>query len=442
METHRGLEELIKGFARRIKEIEETSGPRDVRADKLLLELKKERLEVQLDGLQRGRPTIEGTGNWSRFFQSMGFMPSMNTVAAEFSAPSFDEHKAIVERMGFPADKICDKVVSQLAMRDMDAVPKPDVMLVDSHGCDNDHKYHARMQADLFNIPAFFINIPLHEDDKPTLASLNYIANQLGEFIEWAEKKFPGIIKYDEARHIEMLEASATGLKYLQDIYQLLKHVPCPIAPMDMLARFVNGFQVARFPNMQKALEYLRVFRDAVGERVASGKSPYPEERLRLLWAGQTHDLQTLNPSKLLVERKVALPMTLVGNSPKHFGVRGVPYNEMSEYGVVLSPLQEEADHASASCWGGPGKRWVKEALNAARHIGAHGIIHFQLIGCTPMRGMGSVIAERADKELGIPTLNFEGRYLDRDYMTQEHFEEILSAFIDKCFDRAGKPRQ
>ncbi len=59
-----------------------------------------------------------------------------------------------------------------------------------------------------------------------------------------------------------------------------------------------------------------------------------------------------------------------------------------------------------------------------------------------PMNSMGSAVAKRAEKELGSPTLNIEVRQMDGDCMSQERFEKILSFFVDKCFDRAGKPRQ
>ncbi len=435
-----GHEELIKELARRIKKIEESSSPMVGGAAKHLYIMNKERLEAEVLACQQGKPLGEA-GNLGRLLKAMGFTFTRDGVSAEYAPASFGEHQAIVERMGFPGDKLCDKIVTQLANRETSALPKPDVIYADSHGCDIHHNYYARMQADLFNIPVFFVDVGLNEDNKPNLANLNYIADQLGEFIEWAEKKVPGI-KYDEAKHIQLLEMDAIGQKYVREIYQLVKHIPCPFAPSDVLSRFYGQCEPSRYPNMQKALDYLRNFRDEVAERVASGQGPYPEERLRLIWAGQSSSFQSVDPSKVLLERKVALPLSIVGRTLYYVGLRGVPYGEVSEYGVILSPLQEEARWMDRSCWGGPGKRWVNDILHAARDVGAHGIIHFNLIACTPMRGMGSVVAERAEKEQGIPVLNIEARYLDRDYMSQEKFDEILSTFIDKCFDWAGKPRQ
>ncbi len=441
MKSHKGLEELIKIVAHRSKVIEESSGPTATRSEKLLYELGTDRLKAQLDDWQRGKPSVEGFGQFAGFFRSMGFTTTAASTSSNFTTPeTFSKYAAICERMGFPADKFCDKVMVQLAMRETDDLPKPDVIFADGHSCDGEHRCSAESQGAWSNIPVFYVDVPLNEDDKPRLANLNYVADQLGEFIEWAEKKVPGV-KYDEARHIEMLESDAIGQKYQREIYQLLKHVPCPSAPTG-IARTFTQFQPSRYPNMQKAVECLRVFLDELREIVANGRGPYPEERLRLLWSGQNHYLRSIDPSKVLLERRAAL-LYHDGSSDTAVGLRGTPIGEVSaEYGVKLSPLQEEAARVSTICWGGPGKRWVNGTLKAARDIGAHGIIHWLLIGCTGMRGMGSVVSERAEKELGIPTLNIEGRQQDRDYMSQERFDEILSSFIDKCLDWAGKPRQ
>ncbi len=434
----RFYEQLIQGFGRAAEEMEESHDPFLLRSYKLLYVLEKEKLEAQLDVWREGKPSIEGVTFLSRLFRAMGFEPySFPRVADRVTG--YAEYKTIIEKLGFP-EQCCERTVAQLAMCEIGDLPKPRIELDTGHGCDAD-KFNRWSLASWFNIPVFYVDVPLNPDDKPNMASLNYIADQLGEFIEWAEKKLPGV-KYDRDRHLELIDIDAIGEKYRREIFQLIKHVPCPIAPLDGLRRIYILFEPSRYPNMQKANEYLRAMRDELGERVASGKGPYPEERLRLLWAGISHELQALDPSKLLLERKVALPLTVVGESVRILGLRTEPYGGVSEYGVKLSPLQEEARTLDNNTWGGPAQRWVNDTLDMARGIGAHGILHFLQMGCTPMRGMGTALSDRAEKELGIPILNIEGRQIDKDYMTEEKFEEILSPFIDKCFDWAGKPRQ
>ncbi len=427
----------IEGFARQIKEVEETTDLTVLRSDKLFLELQKEKTEAQLDVWRSGKPSVESFGEVMRFARTMGFEPYQFPANVD-ETTAYAGYRPMLERMGL--ERCCERAVVQLAMCEIGELPKPHIMINAGIGCDPD-KFQRRYIADLFKVPTFFIDAPQNEDDKPNMASLNYYVDQLGECIEWAEKKVPGV-KYDEARHLEILEMDAIASKYRREIYQLMKHVPCPIGPLDSRRHKIINCTPSRYPNMKKTLEYLRICRDELGERVASGQGPYPEERLRLLWAGQTPEKRVLDLGKLFLERKIAVPFNVAGGFMRMTGMRCLPVGDVSEYGVKLSPLQEEARLLDGEGWGGPGKRWPNMTLYGARDIGVHGIIHYNTIGCTPMRTMGSVVAIRAEKELGIPTLNIEGRLQDEEYMTQEQFEEILDPFIDKCLEWAGKPRQ
>ena len=190
--------------------------------------------------------------------------------------------------MGFP-EKCCERAHTQMAMCEVGDLPIPHVMFNSGHGCDADRLVRKSI-ARWFNIPSFYVDASLN---RGTLANLNYVADQLGEFVEWAEKKVPGV-KYDEDRLIEIQEINAIGVNYLREIYQLRKHVPCPIAPGDALVQ--HSREPYRYPNIKKATEYLRILRDELGERVASG-GPFPEDRLRLLWAGE--DPRYFDPVRL-----------------------------------------------------------------------------------------------------------------------------------------------
>ncbi len=438
MKEDRGswIRNLIESTARRMETMEGGWTPR---SDRLYWELKKEMLEDQLEVCEAGKPSVESYGSLRRFNRAMGFEPyQFPSIVDETSGNDYAKYKSVLERMGFP-EKCCERAIAQLAVCELGQLPKPNIVINASKGCDPD-KFQRRCLANLFNIPTFFIDIPLNEDDKPSLADLNYVADQLEECIQWVEEKVPGV-KYNKDRHIEMQEIDAVAEEYQREILQLIKHVPCPIGPLDSYRKDIVCLAPSRYSNFQKGLEWFRTCRDELGEVVASGKGPYPEERLRLLWAGQVPNKRVLNIGKLLLKRRVAVPFNVNGDLAFLWRSTG-PVGEVSEYGVVLSPLQTEARELCNDGWGGPGKRWIKNTLDSAREIGVQGIIHYNTIGCTSMRGMGSAVAERAEKELGIPTLNIEGRILDPDYMTQEQFDETLSAFIDKCFDWAGKPRQ
>ncbi len=64
------------------------------------------------------------------------------------------------------------------------------------------------------------------------------------------------------------------------------------------------------------------------------------------------------------------------------------------------------------------------------------GIVHFQQSGCPLALGSAQVIADRAEDELGIPSLLLEGRMLDEEFYNEEEVHEKLEEFIDLCIDR------
>lgn len=430
-------EQYIQDLARRIKQYEESPDPALLRSNKIYYELWKERAEAELDAWQRGKPMVEGR-HMGRLLRAMGF--HWITLAQNADrAKKFSEYQTILERDGFP-EKCCDRTVATIAMCHTGDSPLPQLFLNSITECDAHWLVDGAISG-WHNVPVLTLDADIDSKDEVNLDSLNYIADQLGEFIEWAEKKIPGV-KYDEDRLIEIQEIDAIGCKYLTEIYQLSKHVPCPIVPQD---GFTMRREPRRYPDMQKANEYLRILRDELGERVAGEKGQCPEERLRFVWASGANQYglnKEVNLWRLLTERKVSMPVRFGGETVRQVGLKYAPYGETSEYGVKLSPLQEEAREFDRSDFGGPGKRWINHLLDVARDLGAHGIVHHLLVGCTPIVGIGGMLAERAEKELGIPVLNLVGRTLDQTFMTQGQFDEILSTFIDKCFDRAGRPRQ
>ncbi len=429
----------IETYVRRMKEVDEATDLSVLKSDKLLWELQKERMEAEIEAWREGRPTCECPTYCIRFFRAMGLAqydyPSSADEIAE--TPRYAEYKRALESKGYP-EKACERAMLPVIMAELGDFPKPNLQINTGHGCDL-HKFQRKNQATHYNIPVFYIDIPLNEDDKPHLSDLDYIADQLMEFIEWAESKVPSL-KYDAAKHKEIVELDAIGERYQREIYQLIKHVPCPIGPLDGRRKLLYEMRPSRFPNMKKSIEYLRICRDELGERVVSGHCP--EEELRLLWAGQVPQKKVLDVGKLFMKRKIASPFKGGGRLEAMTDLRVGRIGEMSEYGVKLTPFQEDARGLQTTAWGGPGKRWANSTLSLARDIGAQGIIHYLTIGCTPHRSLGTMVAERAEKELGIPTLNIEGRLQDRDYMSIEQFDEILTPFIAKCLEWAGKRRQ
>lgn len=98
-------------------------------------------------------------------------------------------------------------------------------------------------------------------------------------------------------------------------------------------------------------------------------------------------------------------------------------------YGRKLSPLEEEAAFMISGHWSGPAERRIQEILDRCRKAGIKGLVHFQQTGCATCIGCAQILAERVEKELGIPSLHIEGRCQDSEGFNEKDFAERLENF-------------
>jgi hypothetical protein len=194
------------------------------------------------------------------------------------------------------------------------------------------------------------------------------------------------------------------------------------------------------FPVPEKAVEWARQYTEEIGEKVARGEGALPpgvEERLRFVWSntGPFHH----DPFSWLADRGVSIPtsqMTIYegwrnGREP----IWGDPW-----HGRKLTPLEEEARQLDY-VWGRLGEQWVQTHLDSCRDLHLDGIIYFVQWGCTVTNNLGSVLADVAERELGIPTLQIEGRQLDETSWDEADFFGKLEEFIEIALD-AKKRRE
>jgi hypothetical protein len=277
--------------------------------------------------------------------------------------------------------------------------------------------------AQRLNIPYFVVDrkfVPFRplEDDK----ELKYVTDQLGAMIEDIEAKVPGL-KYNEDILMEIQHNFRKCLKYEQEQWKLRAAIPCPIAPKE-------SFRELLLRGSVKGVEYVRTYTEELAEKVAKGESGLPqgvEERLRFLWSntGPFHH----DPFTWLGERGVSIPASLMtvyegwrsGREP----IWGDPW-----HGRKLTPLEEEARQLDY-VWGRLGERWVQNHINVCRDLKMDGIVYFLQWGCTVTNNLGTVVAETAERELGIPTLLIEGRQLDETSWDGNDFLGRLEEFIE-----------
>jgi len=312
--------------------------------------------------------------------------------------------------------------------------PKPVFLLTSNYECMPLLLSYA-LVAQLMDIPTF--NIDRHFKDYKNEHDdelLKYVTDQIEEMIEYIEERVPGC-KYNEDLLLELQEYDRQYLRYFQELWKLKAAIPCPLSGRET---FREIRLADMYPDPAKAVDYMRQYVEEVGERVEKGwGAAQPQEKLRLLWsvAGPFY----ADPFSWLERRGVSIPAAEMTVYNGWFSGREAIWGDPWK-GRKLTPIEEEARQMDY-VWGRLGDKWVKTHLHSCRDLHLDGIVYFLQWGCPASNNLGKVVSDTVERELGIPTLQIEGRMLESSVYDEKDFYAKLSDFIDVCLMRKEERR-
>ncbi len=401
-----------------IKMREEKPDPLSLKCNKIRLETQLRARTTQIEAWRQGKPFTDITPMGSAFFRAMGFIPTGQAGAAQRAL----EPQKLIEKgraMGLPADDACEITYFGATMEESGDLPREAIGLCSSASCTGMALQRIFM-AHRGKAFSYCFDVPFEAND----ASLEYLVDQFREFIEWSEKKFPGVIKFDEDRLIELQAKEETSIKYYHEMFEMLKHKPSPLAGSDIFYGGDEGLG---------DVAYARALRDEMAERIEKGVAAVPGEKLRMFWTVQRPYF--MDPFKILAKREVAVIFWYSG-----LGGNKAPLPQPVYYGGrrKLTPLEKEAARGLSNRFGGRGDRWVNDMMWICRELKIDAIINFNELGCMATLGLKRMVEETAEKELGIPTLQLEGKRWDNSYASEATISAKLDEFALMCLSRKG----
>lgn len=417
------LEKLIKGTEERIKRIDENPDPTKLRSNRLGFELELDCFKEMLAAWQQGKPLLP-------YFPSSSLARALGsqTVVYEGLVPNFPEdfprYIQAARSMGL-LEYICDGFVSANAVAMMKELPTPKICAVCSGGTCRVWPYHLKALAEHFGVPTFEVDTPQSYSEE----SIKYLARQLGELVKFVEKHMPGL-KYDPDKHRKLIEVNRIFVNYARKEWELRRNVPFPL---DNLDSFRQPFyrEPAIFGDQDKALEYWRLRVEEIEARVAGGVDK--EERLRFLWVwgGPAY----MNPVAPLEPLGVSVPAVALPPASL-FNGRLANWGDEEEFGRKLSPLEEEAKYLIGTGIGKGGRGWVDDVIWACQDLKCDAIVFYQLTGCVQAGSLARLVADAAEKELGIPTLILAGRLMDPTVLPPAEYENRLTTFVEMVLNK------
>ncbi len=416
------LETEIARCERRIKKIKENPDPSKPKSNILLYEMERDFRIEQKEAYKLGKPIgFAGMGPLTR---ALGMVPWDAIMAADRThGKEATRYFDIIRKEGMP-EHTCDRCSVLIPMMLNEDFPRPNFVTTSNFECIPIYLAHLMvaqvMDIPFFNVDRHFKNYKGELDDE----LLQYVTDQMGELVEYVEKKVPGC-KYDEDYLIELQEYDRQYLKYFQQLWKLKAAIPCPLSGRES---FREIRLADTYPDPKKAVEYMRLYVEEVGERVEKGwGAAQPEERLRLLWsvAGPFY----ADPFQWLEQRGVSIPAAEMTVYNGWFSGREAIWGDPWK-GRKLTPMEEEARQLDY-VWGRLGDQWVQTHIHSCRDLHLDGIIYFLQWGCPTSNNLGKVVADVAEKELGIPTLLIEGRMLESSVYDEKDFHAKLEDFIE-----------
>ncbi len=414
------LQEQIQKLQRRLKNIEQNPRPEYLKCNKLRYELELENYLSVEEAWKEGKPFACFDGA-EQLTQPLGFEGQSYISWGDRVSDPQRYLNIVLNKFGFP-EHACDRTMTALGLFLSGEVPLPRLMISRRAACDPER--WSAMAAAKYAGVLFFEMARLNSCGDENIRCW---AEQLAELIEFAEKSVQGI-RYNEEKLIELLEIDQQALRYQQDTYELRMRVPCPISPQDS---FRLSSRPSRYPNPAKYLEYCRMYRDELFERADKGIGGVPEEKLRIAWlATGPYGRDTFD---LLSRKGVSLPWFHYGTAPFYFGVVHNDYGDDSIYGRKLTPLEEMGRYINTNAWGGSADMWVDPLIKVCRDLKIDAVVDFLQVGCITTKNLKRITAQRLRDELGIPTLDLEGRELFSSKASQIDMNKKLEEFLDMC---------
>lgn len=400
--------------------------PGSIKAEMDGLSLELESLRWIRNEANRGTPLISSIFR-PTLSRAMGFVPVNYPWFVLHAADKIQEYRQMVGSMGMP-DYACDHLILPNAAILGGDAPGPSVV-IETYGECPVMTYGYKLLAEKLGVPGYALDLPVDYTEE----NIEYLAGQLGELVEFLECKVPGA-KYDRDRHLEFMELDGICYRESAKQWRLRARIPFPFTNVDSFLGCATP--LARMPSMQaspkKAVELARQKTEQMMALAASVKPELAEkQKLRIfnVLVGPMY----VNPfvvAKVLESRGAILASNFAGPTSYLSGIKPA-FGDEAEFGRKLTPFEEEARMMLGYNWRQKGDVWVDEILWSSEFLKCNAMIVEQWTDCLCTASLAKIVADKAEKELGIPTTIISHKMQDPTSMSPEDYIAKLTEFLD-----------
>ena len=429
--------EWLEKYDKRVEKISENPNPMLMKSNLILYQVLRDEAKHgnEFFEAKNPRPVIYHTENApDRFFASLGY----ESINLELNADHLTKEQAIRyfelgRSYGFP-DNLCDRVQLSHAVGISGDFPPPNIVFAVVGDCDLMSQAMASV-ARYWDVPLIGVDMGFHEElemgQEDYFRAMKFAYDQMVEFINLSEEKWPEFIKFDDSKLNEYQDINRQFTLAAGEVFGMIaKARPCPISGRDALR-----MAPTHVPNDPRVAQYMDMYKKEVKERIEKGQSPLRDnnERMRLYWMTSAPFFE--DPFTFLEERGVSSPIYEEGMGvPMRYNVKDYQGAERLFGRAMESPLEEEAALFATHHWGATGNRRTLEVLRRCRDAGIDGLVHFELEGCLSLNNIARITGERAEDELGVKSFYaVDVHCQDMERFNEKEFEESLWDWVQVC---------
>ncbi|HEX5041283.1 MAG TPA: benzoyl-CoA reductase subunit B [Candidatus Polarisedimenticolaceae bacterium] len=365
-----------------------------------------------------------------RSFDLLPVLPEINALQSAMRGKSRD-YIAAAEKLGHSED-VCTYVKCDLGMMKSgnvgptgERLPSPDLLLLSYTGCFTFMKWFEILR-EAYGCPVAMLHVPYQGDGAVTPAMRDYVVRQLRETVIPMLERISGR-RYDEDRLRELLARSAAAEDDLVAVLESAKHRPSPIDAYFGGVYYIGPIFTA-FRGTEEAVDYYRLLRAEVEERVRQGKGPVtpegdlPAERFRVVVEGPPNWTSFRAFWKMFTDEgavAVASTYTKVGGV-YDTGFRHDP----------TRPLETLADYCMGCYTNLNLPSRVDMLVRYVRDYGADGLLINSVKSCNSFSAGQLMILREVESRTGRPGGFIESDLVDPRYFSAANIKNRLESYF------------
>ena len=365
-----------------------------------------------------------------RSFDLLPVLPEINALQSAMRGKSKD-YIAAAEKLGHSED-VCTYVKCDLGMMKSgnvgptgERLPSPDLLLLSYTGCFTFMKWFEILRQE-YGCPVAMLHVPYQGDGAVTPAMRDYVVRQLKETVIPMLERISGR-RYDEDRLKEMLARSSAAEDDLVAVLESAKRRPSPIDAYFGGVYYIGPIFTA-FRGTEEAVDYYRLLRAEVEERIRLGQGPVtpegdlPAERFRVVVEGPPNWTSFRAFWKMFTDEgavAVASTYTKVGGV-YDAGFRHDP----------ARPLETLADYCMGCYTNLNLPSRVDMLVRYVREYGADGLLINSVKSCNSFSAGQLMILREVENRTGRPGGFIESDLVDPRYFSAANIKNRLESYF------------